>query len=139
MTETNQGNNSEWLWMSINENEFWGAIVPASNPKLGLYTYILTWGDNWQDGTISVELYSLRNWENAFIPRFLSVKLRCFHSQVQFSSNCTTLFSFQFLMFKTIITPVSFQFLMFKFSFQFLMFKALVHFKKGLGCVIFIS
>ena len=48
-------------------------------------------------------------------------KLPCFYSQVQFSSNFTTLFSFQFLMFKTIITL---------FSFQFLMFKTLVHFMK---------
>ena len=51
---------------------------------------------------------------NVFIPRFLGSKLPCFHPKVQFSSNCTTLFSFQFLMFKTIITLLSSQVLEFK-------------------------
>ena len=69
MTETSQGKNSEWLWKSINENEFWGAIIPASNTKLGLYTFI-HWFDNWQDGTISVELHKLRNqWISGFLWR----------------------------------------------------------------------
>ena len=58
MTETSQGKNSEWLWKSIKENEFWGVIIAGNSeydltplPWLGVPSI-----SNWQKGTIPVSL-----------------------------------------------------------------------------------
>ena len=48
-------------------------------------------------------LFKRSRWENIFIPHFQCFRLPCFHPQVQFSSNCTTLSWSPFIMFKTII------------------------------------
>ena len=57
-------------------------------------------------------------WENVFIPHFQCFRLPCFHPQVQFSSNCTTLSWSPFIMFKTIITLFSSPIIKFKKSFM---------------------
>ena len=61
MTETSQGKNSEWLWKSVNENEFWGAIIP-SNSENSSVPWLSVWNDwNWQKGKIPVRLSYLGN------------------------------------------------------------------------------
>ena len=61
MTETSQGKNSEWLWKSINANEFWGAIIPSNSEHDSVPW--LSAGNiwNWQKGTIPVRLSYLEN------------------------------------------------------------------------------
>ena len=56
MTETSQGKNSEWLWKSINENEFWGVIIPGNSENDSLPWLSVPSISNWQKGTIPVRL-----------------------------------------------------------------------------------
>ena len=56
MTETSQGKNSEWLWKSINENEFWGVIIPGNSENDSLPRLSVPTIRNWQKGTIPVRL-----------------------------------------------------------------------------------
>ena len=70
MTETSQGKNSEWLWKSINENEFWGAIIPSDSEHDSVPWLSVQDISNWQNGTIPVRLsYSGNQWKSQFLWR----------------------------------------------------------------------